>query len=159
MVESSKVESIDPAVIEIMKNYAQYFKENNQPTEEQKAKMAEEEFMKSVKVEAERIFLECQPNENKRLLEAGFVDFYKKQKTSTDELGGYLPDYTDEQIKKAYEALNKINTEKDGVDLQEIMIGRKAFRTLMLQQVSTNQEQQNQEPKISGGGGHGVSGV
>ena len=49
--------------------------------------------------------------------------------------------------------MNQINKENEGVDLQEIMDGRKAL-SQMLKQGSTNQEQQNQ-PKIQGKGGVG----
>jgi len=41
MVESNKTENIDPAVIQIMAQYAKDLMENSQPTEEQKAKMVE----------------------------------------------------------------------------------------------------------------------
>ena len=35
-----------------------------------------------------------------------------------------MPDYTPEQLKLAYECVNKLNKEKDGVSLDEVVMGR-----------------------------------
>ena len=63
---------------------------------ERAGKVSPGQFSESIKNEAVRIFSECNSNKTGRLLEVEFVDFYKKQKISTDQLGGFLPGYDDE---------------------------------------------------------------
>ena len=75
--------------------------------------------------------------DNGLLNEAGFIAFYKKYKEENEKLGGFLPEYDDNKIKQVYQAMNKIDTSKDGLGPAEIVAISMAIKEMM-KQIKTN---------------------
>ena len=115
--------------------------EGRRKREEQKKKMVERaekigsdpDFAKAVQADAMKNFTEADANNDGVLDEAEFMVFFQKAKEDTSERADFIPDYTEDQLKAGYEAMNKITPDKDGVVLTDIIKGRKALAMLMKQ--------------------------
>ena len=109
-------------------------------TEEQKAQAVERSmklqtdpaFMAQVMEVAEKTFAEADADKDGVLNEAEFINFVGLMKANADQRNDFVPNYTEEQMKEAYAAVNKVNPAKEGLSLDEIVIGR--FITNMLVQ-------------------------
>ena len=109
-------------------------------TEEQKAQAVERSmklqsdpaFMAQVMEVAEKTFAEADADKDGVLNEAEFINFVGLMKANADQRNDFVPNYTEEQMKDAYAAVNKVNPAKEGLSLDEIVIGR--FITNMLVQ-------------------------
>ena len=74
--------------------------------------------------EAEKTFEEADVNKNGVLNEAEFIDFIMKMKASAEERQDFVPDYTEAHMKEGYAAINKLEPNKNGIRLDEIVMAR-----------------------------------
>ena len=138
-MDGFEIEMVPPEMREMFTPIATKLATEIQMTEEQKAQAVERsmklqsdpDFLAQVMEVAEKTFAEADADSDKVLNEAEFINFIGLMKTSAEQRNDHVPDYTPEQMKMAYAAINKLNDKKEGLTLDEIVIGRMMVNILV----------------------------